>query len=858
MAPSDTSVVGAGPTVPGLHHGCWSGSRQRRAVTPAVHRRIATAPDLPRLGTLRRVSLTTSHEPDQPRFFPAKPGRLAVAPAGGSRLSARPTDAPPDVDWGRYRTAIRRFKWPVLAVTLTGVLVGIAAGRFIKPIYAARASIWIEGANQKTAPPPGTAWSGDLLGTTGWVDLSRSYVVLEPVANDLRLYLSSKRPGDSTALASFGVKEGFRPGRYRLEVDSTGRSFVLVTRRGLTLQRGAVGDSVGAVLGFVWVPAAAELTPRRRIDFTLESLNETALQLTERLRVKTDLDGNFLRIEVRGGQPAQITAIVNAVARRIVMVAGDLKRQQLTALARILGEQLKRAQDNLQADETALRDFLGKTVTFVTQGAAPVAPGLEFAHDPSLSRYFETKVSLEQVRRDRAAIERLIAQVPDSGLSVDALAAIGAVDRSTELAAALKDMTGKRAQLRALQSRYTDAHLPVQRVARDVQDLERRTVPALAQALVGELAATEAELSQRVSAASGDLRRIPPLAIEEARLRREVANAERLFTNVQQRYDETGLAEATSIPDVRVLDPATQPEFPVLDTAPFLVIASLLGSLGLAVLGAVLLDRADPKVRYPGQVTEAMGLPILSALPRVTRDGGGNGDRVNMVIEALRAARLNVAHAHGTAGPIMITITSPGRSDGKSFVASNLALAFAEVGYPTLLIDGDVRRGGLHRTLKAARKPGLTDVLAGKIPPEQAVQATSHASLWFMGCGSRTVNGPVLLSTAAMARLIGGLRSKYGVILVDSPPLSVGVDAYVLGTVTGSLVLVLRTGVSDRELAEAKLDLLDRLPIRVLGAVLNDVEPNGAYRYYSYYLPGYEVREGQDENLRTTILGAAD
>jgi Mrp family chromosome partitioning ATPase len=94
-----------------------------------------------------------------------------------------------------------------------------------------------------------------------------------------------------------------------------------------------------------------------------------------------------------------------------------------------------------------------------------------------------------------------------------------------------------------------------------------------------------------------------------------------------------------------------------------------------------------------------------------------------------------------------------------------------------------------------------------------------------------------------MGRLLDGLRSSYDAIVVDSPPLAAGVDGLALATVTGSLVLVLRSGVSDRELAEAKVEVLGQLPVRVLGAVLNDVRPGGAYRYYSYYLEGYEVHD---------------
>jgi Mrp family chromosome partitioning ATPase len=100
-----------------------------------------------------------------------------------------------------------------------------------------------------------------------------------------------------------------------------------------------------------------------------------------------------------------------------------------------------------------------------------------------------------------------------------------------------------------------------------------------------------------------------------------------------------------------------------------------------------------------------------------------------------------------------------------------------------------------------------------------------------------------------MLQLLMSLRSAYTVILLDSSPLGAGIDPLVLGTASGSLLVVLRSGVTDRELAEAKLDALDRLPIRVLGAVLNDIRPGGYNRYYhyQYYTPGYETRDESAE-----------
>jgi capsular exopolysaccharide synthesis family protein len=752
---------------------------------------------------------------------------------------------------------LRRYKWPVAIVTLLGLMGGIFASRIVPSVYSARASIWIEAANQKTPPPPGTSYAGQLLATTGWTELAHSSEVLEQVVRELQLYLELRNPSDSAVFASFSVSEKPRTGTYRLQVDSDAHVFTLATKNGRVIQRGTVGDAVGANLGWTWKPPAAELTARRRITFTVDAPGETAMRLAGKLRVKTDIDGNFLRLEYRGSDPARITAIVNRSAQRIVEVAGELKKQQLTELVRILGEQLKTAHDNVDATESALRAFLGKTVDFVASGSANVSPGLEFTRDPAISSYFEMKVNLDLLRRDRLAIERALQQASDSGISIDALSGIASVDRSTELGTALKDLTTKRADLRALQYRYPGTNAPVQRLAGEVRDLERGAIPRLARALAADLAVRERDLSQRVQAASGTLRRIPPLAIEEAQLRRDVENAVRLFSNVQERYDEARLSEATSIPDVRVLDLATEPEDPAVRTGPFLIFAGLVGGLGIAMLGAVILDRADPTVRYPQHVTDAIGLPILGVVPRVNRNGL-KGEGVTRVIESLRGVRLNVIHAYGTAGPLLLTITSPGKSDGKSFVASNLALAFAEVGVKTLLVDGDVRRGGLHRVFSAARKPGLTDVLAGKLPVDDVFQTTRYRGLSFIGCGSRSTTAPELLSTPAMTQLVADLRTRFPVIIVDSPPLSAGVDAYVLSTLTSSVLVVLRTGVSDRELTEAKLDVMDRLPVRVLGAVLNDVQPNGSYRYYAYYLPGYEAREELGDKPRVHVLERRD
>jgi capsular exopolysaccharide synthesis family protein len=268
-------------------------------------------------------------------------------------------------------------------------------------------------------------------------------------------------------------------------------------------------------------------------------------------------------------------------------------------------------------------------------------------------------------------------------------------------------------------------------------------------------------------------------------------------------------------------------------------------------------DKVDPKVRYPEQITGRMQLQILGAVPHVSWRLGANGDGPAQVIEALRGLRLRVLHAHSGDGPLALTITSPGIGDGKSFVSLNLALSFADAGYRTLLVDGDTRRGVQHKALKTPSTPGLTDVVAGRVPLEQALRQTSYPGLSFLSSGTRMQRAPERLLSQNMRDLMAKLRSMYDVVIMDSPPLGAGADPLVLGTLTENLLLVLRTGQSDINLASTKLEVLNALPVRVIGAVLNDVRSSGVYRYYMYSSAEYEMvdDEGPTREALPSILG---
>jgi polysaccharide biosynthesis transport protein len=786
---------------------------------------------------------------------PPAEGRDLTVPGPSRFMLDEPTPDMSEEEGGlnarRILAAVLRYKWLILVVVVLGTGAGVFLAQRVQPEYAAQATIWIEGEGRERDAGP--IRTGELLESQAWVELLRSYRVLDHVVLQEKLFLEYPVAGHAVLFENFTLGEEFAPGSYRLRVSAETGRYELERLGTGTVETGAVGDAVGRSVGFDWIPPAEHLRPARVVEFTVRAPRDAAIRLSERLQARLALqNGNFLRLELPGSNPVRAATVLNVLAERYVDIAATLKRAKLEELTTILGEQVRYAEENLRQAEIDLEAFRIQAITLPSDPSTPVTPGLEATRDPVFESFFEMKIERENLRRDRDAIIAALDATPDSGSPLERLWSIGAVRNSAELSRALAELTDRQAELRAALTQYTEEHAEVRRLQGIVDELRTVVIPRLALVVVDELGQRDRVLANRVEAATGELRGIPPRMIEEARLRRRVSIAETLYQNLQSRYENARLAAASSVPDVRILDRATVPFEPLNPAAgQRLIILAFLGSLGLALAGAVVRDRMDRRVRYPDQVAR-FGVAMLGTIPF-----GGKGRRKDsaemaQVLESFRVLRLNLLHAYGSSGPLVLTVTSPAVGDGKSFVSSNLALAFADLGYRTVVVDGDIRRGSLHTIFGGERSPGLTDYLAGKVPRAAVIEKTLFPSLDIIRSGTWRRAGPELLSGNGMLNLLGTLKSEYRVIIVDSPPLGAGADAYVLGSVTGHMLLVLRTGKTDGELTEAKLEPLNRLPIRMLGAVLNAVPAGGPYQYYSYD-PAYQLAQVPEERASVVL-----
>ncbi|MBI2797599.1 MAG: polysaccharide biosynthesis tyrosine autokinase [Gemmatimonadetes bacterium] len=767
------------------------------------------------------------------------PGSHAPPPQSGNQVA-------------RLFAAVKRYRWAVLAATVAGTIGGVVATRFIKPQYEAYATVFLSGDTKKGNEGP--IRSQEMIQQQGWIELLNSFEVTDQVVRRIGLFVGTDSPKDSVYFRGFQIKEKMLPGDYTLKTDKTGKAYVLA-RAGVDLDKGQFGDSVGAKLGFIWKPKSPG--PDKNIKFNVKTPRDASVELRKQFTAVIPQFTPFLRLKLIDENGERAATTLNRWLEEFTNVSSRIKKRNIVEFAGVLEDQLKTAQKRLNDAETSLENFRVKTITEPSEVGTAISAGTQDTKDPTFRAFFDQKVQYENIRRDREALEKLIADSrsgPNPGvITAEALIGLpGVVQGSPALGEALKDVTEKQAKLRAFQQVYTDDYKAVTELKSAVRTLQTQTIPQAALAMLDQLRRQEEAVGQRINSAGAEMRKIPQRTIEEGRLRREVEVAGILYTQLLAKYNEARMSTANAEADVTVLDTAIAPLDPTRNTTPGIIFGGILAGLALGIAVAFVLDRLDRRFRYPEQATDELGLEIVGFVPslKVNRRGERDPVATAQVVEAFRTLRLSLQHLSVPNGPVVVTITSPMSGDGKSLIASNLAVSFAESGMRTLLIDGDVRRGALHSAFSVPQVPGVVDVLAGRATLLDALRPEVQPNLALIPCGTRTARAPELLNSP-LDQMFRALRSQYDVIVVDSPPLGAGADSLALAIVAGATCIVLRAGETDRKMADAKLRVMDKLPVRVLGAILNDVTPDGEYAYYSYLSEYYqEDREPEAEPPR--------
>ncbi|MFH0953350.1 MAG: polysaccharide biosynthesis tyrosine autokinase [Verrucomicrobiota bacterium] len=583
-------------------------------------------------------------------------------------------------------------------------------------------------------------------------------------------------------------------------------------------------ESLDPVVGAEMANALAEeyldFKAEERMDTsqaTVISLTQQANRLHEELKKADELALAFVKqnsviaIEQRGNVAAVHLANLSAQAAQYRTSRLFLEAQQpLLAQA---------------SDEAVLGTLLGPTVQPSTLGQfsaaglgeSPVRPAVPKAQgaEGMVEYGVVSQPDWEQLRRDRAVLEWKLAEY---------------------------------------RKKYRDAHPLIQGTLEALEENKLAMGVELQFALRGYYTQLES-LSIKEQAAKRVEQEWEDQALELSRKAQEYANIKRnsgrlssLYDLIFNRLKEIDVSVGIEPESVRIMERASPASSPVTPRKLQSIFLAALIGLGLG-LGLVFgLEYIDDSLRYPEEVAQVLGLPFFGLVPAANWDPDdlrthmlSNIDQKSGLAESYRNIRSALLFSGEEDRAKTIVMTSAVPKEGKTTTCLNLAVCLAQAGAKVLIVDGDLRRGELHKFFGLEGGRGFSDILVGQAKPEAVIQRTGLPNLDLVATGPFPPNPAEVILRPELAPFLEYAKRTYDRILFDGPPILAVSEAGILSSLMDGVLLVVWAGQTSRKLSQLAVRLLRERGANVLGCILNNLDfSRVGYYYYSTYYGYYD------------------
>jgi capsular exopolysaccharide synthesis family protein len=416
--------------------------------------------------------------------------------------------------------------------------------------------------------------------------------------------------------------------------------------------------------------------------------------------------------------------------------------------------------------------------------------------------------------------------------------------------------------------KFSEAQAQMQRLKKEMEDDDKGLVDAYVQDLHAKAqsaAKLEAKLEDDNNKQKAEVADLNDKAAQFAVLNQELEELQSYYTEISKKVNDLGVVEDANMATVNPFEEAKDTEaIQVEPDLPTTIFEALVLGIVVGCLLAYLRDWLDQRLRSAEEIKQVMQIPILGVVPHIigARTASQRGmqlhlDPMSDVAEAYRTIRTGVYFGTPGGAAKTLLITSPAPGDGKSTLASNLAVAMAQAGNRILLLDADFRKPMQHKIFNLTKGTGLSSVLAGSITLEEAIQETVVANLSVLPCGPIPANPSEILNSQSFADVLDQLVDQYDHVILDSPPVLPVTDSRILAASCDATILAVRAEKSTRKGAIFARDTLNSVGARLLGCVVNDVpRRKGIYGYY--YSDSYLYQYGYgNSKSRSTAAAAA-
>ena len=621
---------------------------------------------------------------------------------------------------------------------------------------------------------------------------------------------------------------------------------------------------------------AAGLTEGLVVD--PETEQAILVRFNDRLSVEPVRRSRLVQVSFESQDPQVAAKALNALASNYIQENLESRWQTAQKASEWLSQQLQSFKAKLEKSEDDLQQYAQKNGLLFLETEKGDTENIV---DERLRQLQDELTRAQADRYAKESLERLAETGDYSSLP-------GVVNNKL-----MQDLTERLADLEkeeaALTSTFTSDYPKVKQLQSQIDDVQKvlnQERKRAAQGIVDDYTAAvrrEALVREAFEQQQQQANRVAARAVQYNILKREVDTNKQLYEGLLQRLKEAGVSAGVNASNIRIVDAAVPPTKPVSPRPILNLGLALLLGLGCGIGVAFLQEHLDDTLKNSDDIERLLHVPSLALIPsrdslnhtsagvyeaverRPALSNGngnhapliktsgnawiridGNGTQHSAFSEAFCGLRTSVLLSAAGRPPRSLTFVSAEPGEGKTTIASNLAISLAQLGKRVLLIDGDMRRPCVHKLFDIEdHSDGLVTCLTGEQEWRQLVRPTGMADLSCLVCGPVPPNPSELLSSDRMQMLIREAMVEYEFVLVDAPPLLNVADGRILATIVEGAILVVKAGFTPRELAQqAQLHIRD-VGAHLIGVVLNDVDVrlNGYYKgYYKY--GGYGENDG--------------
>ena len=685
------------------------------------------------------------------------------------------------------------------------------------------------------------------------IEILRSRSLAEEVVQDLNLHVTrehgpSEIPFEVTGLSTPPLED---ERRYRFVFGQPPNRFnVLRDETGEIIGSGELGRRFQSAE----VTCTLQARPRQGDAFVLRVIpfQLAVRDLQERTSIEQRGNTKIVDIQVSAYSPTVAADTVNAISRAYRQSTVRRRAEQAAATKGFVAARLTSLESLLKEAERGVTEFKARS------GIVSLSEDAE----RTLAPLTETELQRGKLRAAREESQEILKalrapQISDNGPLVVSTSGIPN-PVVADLGAYLSDLELRYSRL---SGGYSPGHPTMQALSEEIVQAKVKLAMEV-EATLATLRTREKALGSVIDDYESELRDLPAKEFGLAERLRESRVNQELYTILRQRLAEAEIAEASTIANAYIIDPAVIPHAP---SSPRLwlnlAISTVLG-LCLGVGVAFLLYYFDQSVRTVEDLAR-VNLPTFGVVPEMNSrrptittvakrkaneefQGSplliASSESVDFISESYRSLRTSIRFAYPTESTPCLALTSAVPGEGKSLTTSNLAISLAESGRRVLLADADLRRPTLHRLFGVRKVVGLSQILVGAAQWEETITATGVDGLDLITAGQLPPNPAELLGSPAMGELIGSLKSSYDVVIIDTPPSLPFSDTAAFSCAVDGVFLVVRARSTSLAAVARTRDSLTEVGARVRGAILNRISFEEGFRvkgytssYYYYY-----------------------